>query len=153
MKYIKKYEGWFRDLFKDKKYNMWDDIIANKMEEEFGYTKLMSAAQDGNFKKFKYYFSDYVDNLDGVKKVGDDSGVDQDENYLHIVVYGKGIVSDKIKMLEMLIDHGVNMFDEVEGKTFYEIIKEPKLKKWVEETHPDFVEELKLKRETQKYNL
>lgn len=52
------------------------------------------------------------------------------------VVEGKGGIWEKKKMISALIENGIDIyFENQDGKNFYELIKEPKLKKWVEETY------------------
>jgi hypothetical protein len=71
-------------------------------------------------------------------------------NVLIDAVEGKGGIWEKKKMIAALIENGIDIyFENQDGKNFYELIKDSKLKKWVEETYPNIEEKLRSK----KYNL
>lgn len=145
MRYIKTYENWFTNLFKDKEYNIWDDYLNSNLETTHKYNVLMRTAEEGDFKKFKNYFHDYINNLNNISKDG--------KNVLHYVVTGDGDLYNKKEMIKMLIDNGVDYTIKFENKTFYDLISEPKLKLWFDKTYPEISEEMNMIKDTEKYNL
>lgn len=149
MKHLKKYENWFTDLFKSKEYDYPEQFIINTMEREFGHTYLMSAADEGDFKKFQHYFPEYIDR----KNLKDNDTL---TTLMHVAT-GKGSIEDKKKMLKMLLDNGEDPFmkyngksEKDKGKTFYDFLNS-ELKKWVNDNYPQF--EFDLKQDVKNYNL
>jgi hypothetical protein len=142
---VKTYETWFKDIFKSKENDIWNQYMNNETEKTYGYNSLMNAADEGNLKKFKYYFPKYVDNLNSKSLNGD--------NALIYVVIGDGVEPDKKIMISMLLDNGIDYTVKHHDYFFYELIKEYNLKKWVEETYPDIIKELEFIKDTEKYNI
>jgi len=124
---------------------MWQDYMDDSLERISGYTKIMSAASEGDTKKFKYFFKNYISKLDKTSK--------DNKTVLIYASIGNGNTKEKIEIIKTLIDNGADMNFEYDGKTFYELIEDEKLKKWVDDTYPEFVEDLKFKRTVNKYNV
>lgn len=140
MKYIQTYENRFTDLFKSKEYDVTDLWMQRQLQEIDKDTTLMFCANDGDIKKFRNYFKEYIANQ--VDAYGN--------NTLICVVKGKGSLRNKKEMIKMLIDAGEDPFRKnVDGRSFMDSIKEPKLLKWLYETYPDIELEITAKR----YNL
>ena len=146
MKHIKTYENWFTNLFKDSEYDIWwNNDFNNKMELSTKYNTLMITADDGDLKKFKHYFANYINNLNDISNEG--------KNVLHYVVTGDGDLYNKKGMVKILIDNGIDYTIKCNNETFYDMIKEPKLKRWFDKTYPNIVKELNIIKDTDKYNL
>ena len=142
MIHLKKYEGW-KDIFKSKEYDMYQQFMISTLEDKFGTTYPMSAASDGDLKKFKYYLNS-EDKVNKQDKEGSTT--------LMYVAAGKGTINDKANMIWLLINKGEDPFIvDNNGKTFYEMIKEPELKKWLNDTYPQF--EFETRESAKKYNL
>lgn len=144
MKYIKTYENRFTNFFKsDGSDNYWQNFMNSELETKFGYNALMSAASEGDWKKFKYRFPDYIKNINDVSN-------DDKSTVLMYVVNGDGDLWEKKKMLSLLFDNNVDLtFKDEKGRTFFDFIDDEKLKKWIEETYPEVVSQLN----ANKYNL
>jgi len=142
MIHLKKYEGW-KDIFKSKEYSPHEQFMITTLENMFGVTFLMNAAGDGDLKRFRFYFSsEYKPNQQ------DKEGT----TTLMCVATGRGDINDKKMMIKMLIDNGDDpLLTDNNGKTFYRSIKEPELKKWVDNTYPQF--EFEMREIANKYNL
>ena len=145
MRYIKTYENWFTNLFKDKEYSIWNSYLNDKLETNYGYNVLMSTAKDGDLKKFKNYFHKYVNKLNNISKDG--------KTVLYYVVTGDGDLYDKKEMIKILIDNVVDYTIMYDNKTFYDLINNNKLKMWFDKTYPEIVNEINIIKDTNKYNL
>ena len=146
MKYLKKYENLFTNMFTSKyEPDIWEDYMDDTFEEKLGYNKLMSSAYDGDIKKFKYFFKFYQTKLNDISKTN--------KTVLIYTVLGSCNMTEKKEIIKILIDNNTDMNFEYNGKTFYELIKDDNLKKWVENTYPEFIKNLILKRSIEKYNL
>jgi len=152
MKNLKTYENWFTDIFKSHDTDMFDDFLDDRMEE-MGYTRLMKYVSEGNLKKIKMALPLYIKTINNTYIQYLDSGSQYEESALTIAASsGKASIPDRKEIIKLLIDNGANMFLEIEEQTFYDVAI-PEIKKWIEETYPDFAEELNFKRSSEKYNL
>jgi hypothetical protein len=150
MKHLKTYENWFTNIFKSSN-DPWQDWESDYggVQLKNGYSALMDAALEGNWKRFKNLLPDYKE---FINVIHNDNG--EKKNMMISVIDGLGDTWDKKKMIVALIENGVDVFFENEnGETFYDIIKNrietTKLKEWFDETYPDIV----IKLETTKYNI
>lgn len=151
MKYIKKYENRFTNFFKsDGAGDFFQDYMDDRLQKGLGYNALMSAAREGNWKKFKRKFPRYIKNINDVFIGSLNSGVEHKVDLLSYVVTGEGDLWEKKKMLSLLFDNNVDLtFKDEKGRTFFDFIDDEKLKKWIEETYPEVVSQLT----ANKYNL
>jgi hypothetical protein len=152
MKYLKTYENWFTNLFKNDGINqITRDFLADMIGD--GYNPLMDAAYDGNWNRFKELLPKFIKQINDIHTIYLDSGVEEYMNVLLYVVCGKGDNWEKKKMISALIENNVDVHFESNEKNFYEMIKSPKLKKWIEETYPQIISDLLLQKSIKKYNL
>ena len=153
MKHLKTYENWFTNIFKSSN-DPWQDWESDYggLQLKNGYSALMDAALEGNWKRFKNLLPAYKEFINDLYN---DNG--KKSNMITSVIDGLGDTWDKKKMIAALIKNGFDIFLKDENdKTFYDIIKDRikngetiKLKKWFDETYPDIV----IKLETNKYNI
>lgn len=148
MKHLKNFESWFTNIFKSSG-DGWEDYYANHIVNKSvsGYNALINAALQGNWKMFKRLFPDY-----DVNSIYSDDK--EESNLLHAVIDGEGGIWEKKKMITVLIEKGIDIyFKNEKGETFYETIKDIKLKNWFDKTYPDIVDKFKRDKERDKYNL
>lgn len=151
MKHLKTFENWVTNIFKSSG-NFWQDFEDDYMGNQFktNYNALMGAAEDGNWSRFKRLLPRYKNQINDVNIEHNDDNTTTTENILIKVVNGRGGNWEKKKMITALIENGVDLyFSNNNGDTFYSLIKDPKLKKWFDETYPDIV----IYFTTNKYNL
>jgi len=144
MKYLKKFENRLTNVFKSKDVDMWDEYIETELETEYGYNKLIGAVHAGNLKRFEYLLPIYKNKINNIY---------DGKNVLIEVIIRDIDLYEKKKMIELLLDNGVNYKLEFGGDTFYDLITNDKLKKWFDDKYPDIVKELNLYKNTNKYNL
>lgn len=155
MKHLKTFENWFTNIFKSGD-DGWQDFMDDYIGSQFksNYNALMGAAYNGNWKRFKNLLPDYKKNINDVNIEHNDDNTTSTENVLIKVVNGTGGNWEKKKMISALIDNGVDPYFTTDtGKSFYDLIIDTKLKKWVEETYPNIVQQIILNKSTNKYNL
>jgi transposase len=146
MKYIKKYENRFTNFFKsDGSDDFFQEFMDTQLERRIGYTPLMTAASEGNWKKFKRLFPVYKDKINIPYSKGH-----KNKYLLFYVIKGDGDLWEKKKMLSLLFDNNVDFIvTDSHNNTFFDYIKDIKLKKWIEENYPNVVSQLT----ANKYNL
>lgn len=145
MKHLKTFENWFTNLLKNSEYNHWEEFYITKLGKMYNYNPLIKAAEDGDFKKFRTYFFEYSDKLN-------DKTI-ENKNVLHYVVTGNGDFYEKKNMIDYLMDSNIDYTIKYEGETFYDLIKDNKLKKWFDKTYPNIVKKLNILKDTEKYNI
>jgi ankyrin repeat protein len=164
MKHIKNFESWFTNLFKkfsDHEPDMWEDKMRDIfISSGIDYPNdLMISASEGNWEKFKYYIDKFDVNSIQINTtisgyVANNTNDGDINNALTYVITGDGDLWEKKKMIKALIDKGINpYFKNNLNETFYEMIKDVKLKKWVEQNYPEIVEKIMLTKSVTKYNL
>ena len=161
MRYLKKYENWFTNIFKSdgSDTEQWEDFvsqsISNIKNKGIAKNHLMNAAREGNLKKFKRVFPRYINKLNDIYT--DYTDTDDGETstvLLDVTGTSNGDIPDKKKMIKMLIENGADpLFINTSGYSFYDYIQEPKLKKWVDETYPEIVNQLEMIKNSKKYNI
>jgi hypothetical protein len=160
MKYIKRYENRFTNIFKSSD-SIKDDFsdILNRHGDE-GFTPIMNAAENGNWKRFKYLLPSSRNEINNVHVMYLDDGTEAKENVLTWAIFGRGDLWEKKKMFSALIENGVNvLFENEDGLNFYDRLKSKKdkkyieLKEWIDEKYPNLIEEAKIKKDVNKYNL
>jgi len=148
MKHLKTFENWFTNIFKST--DMWEDYMDDHIGsiKGKGYNALMSSAHEGNWTRFKDLLNNY--DINSVHTDYNDDNTPSKSNVLFSVIYGKGDLWEKKKMISALIEKGIDIYFENEnGENFYEKITEPKLKKWIDEKYPDLEQSFLAK----KYNI
>jgi len=147
MKYLKTFENRFTNVFKSHDLDMWNSAVENdliRMGIRMGYNALMQSAYDGNLKRFIYLLPDYIDKLNDILKY---------QTVLFFVITGEGDIYEKKKMIQLLLDNGIDYNIKYKGETFYDLITDDKLKKWLDKKYPEIVKELKLNKNTDKFNI
>lgn len=143
MKYLKKYENMFTNIFKSSDVDHWDEYVENDLEDNFKYNKLMQSADDGNLKRFIFLLPEYKDKLNDIW---------HNKNVLIQAMLGNGDNYEKRNMIKLLLDNGIDYNFKFEDKTFYDLMNN-KLKMWFDKNYPDIVKELELNKNIKKYNL
>ena len=143
MKYLKTFENRFTNVFKSHDLDMWNSAVENDLIRMV-YNALMQSAYDGNLKRFIYLLPDYIDKLNDILKY---------QTVLFFVITGEGDIYEKKKMIQLLIDNGIDYNIKYKGETFYDLITDDKLKKWLDKKYPEIVKELKLNKNTDKFNI
>lgn len=144
MKYLKTYENRFTNIFKSKEPDMWNDYMEYELEDTKGYNRLMQSAYEGNLKRFVFLLPKYIDKINDVF---------EGKTVLIQVIRGESDLYETQKMIEILLDNGVDYNFKFEGNTFYDLITNEKLKKWFDKKYPEIVKELELNKNTDKFNL
>lgn len=152
MKHIKTFESWFTNIFKsggDHWQDFEDDYISHSGIIK-NYNALVGSAEEGNWRRFKKLLPEYRKNINDIQIYN----VQRTSNILISVIKGDGDLWEKKKMITALIHDGVDpYFADHDGNSFYDYIKDKKLKKWIDETYPEIVEQLELNKSINKYNL
>jgi len=157
MKHIKTFENWFTNIFKSdgSDTEQWDEHLIRNIINISGYnggSLLRQAVSDGNLNKFKRQFPKFINKLNDITIDPDDN---ETSTILTLVASSSECdISDKKKMIKMLIDNGADpYFFNDSDRSFYDMIREPKLNKWVKDTYPEIVDKIELKKNSDKYNL
>lgn len=152
MKHLKHYENWFTNIFKSGD-DMWQDYMDDTLGKIMskGYNALMGAADEGNWNRFKNLFPKYKKYINDISYHYHNSKISSSSTLLMHIVLGNGDLWEKKKMLKITLnDQNVNYhYKNEKGKNFYDLIKDPKLKKWFDETFPNILLDLS----ANKYNL
>jgi len=150
MKYIKTYENWFSNYFKEPE-------IEPQTQEELD-KQLYDAIVN---------VTDFFSAADALNKGANPNQVqDEGRGYEYSLLMIASTNGD-MKLIEKLIEHGADVyfrayqweydrdvkdyFDFVNNVCFFEY--RPKIKKIILKYHPDFMEERELRKDTKKYNL
>jgi len=144
MKYIKKFENRFTNIFKSSDVNMWDEYLENELENDHRFSKLFQSVHIGNLKRFEYLLPKYLDKINDIY---------DGQNILIKVIIEDVDLYEQKKMIELLLDNGIDYNFKFEGKTFYDFMIDEKLKKWFDKKYPEIVKELNLNKNANKFNL
>ena len=157
MKHLKTFENWFTNIFK-KSDDFWQDYMDDVLGSNFGrsnYNALFGAAEEGNWSRFKNLLPKYKKYINDIAtEINDDNTTSTANILTKIVTSNNSGLWEKKKMIKSVIDNGVDIyFTNEKGESFYDLIKDERLKKWFDETYPNLVEQILLNKNTIKYNL